>query len=153
LAFKQRSGFAFEPIADFDQTAVEERQVLYQTVAETIWSVDRLAAAAEPDVGSQLRWRIAIHLHATLQNSHQNGGRVFSSSWRIREPYGRAGKTARRLCDETGALSSRLLPTEPICCPDGRTGRLRKIGEDSDSAATLRFSSLASRRACLFIGE
>ena len=49
LAFKQRSGFAFEPIADFDQTAVEERQVLYQTLAETIWSVDRLAAAAEPD--------------------------------------------------------------------------------------------------------
>ncbi|MDT5255986.1 MAG: hypothetical protein QOD10_1066 [Mycobacterium sp.] len=62
-------------------------------------------------------------------------------------------KTARRLCDETGAVSNRLLPTEPICCPDGRTGRLRKIGEDSDSAATLRFSNLASRRACLFIGE
>jgi hypothetical protein len=49
------------------------------------------------DVGSQLRWRIAIHLHATLQNSHQNGGRVFSSSWRIREPYGRAGRNRERL--------------------------------------------------------
>ncbi|MGA8254627.1 MAG: hypothetical protein WB989_29445, partial [Mycobacterium sp.] len=46
LAFKQRSGFAFEPIADFDQTAVEERQALYQAVAEKIWSVDRIAAVA-----------------------------------------------------------------------------------------------------------
>jgi len=47
LSLKQRSGFAFEPIADFDQAAVEDRQALYQALAETIWSPDRVAAAAE----------------------------------------------------------------------------------------------------------
>jgi hypothetical protein len=33
---------------------------------------------------------MTIPLPAGLQNSHQNGGRLFSSSWRILEPYGRA---------------------------------------------------------------
>ena len=50
LAFKQRSGLAFEPIADFDQTAVEKRQALYQAVAEMIWNVDRIAAIASNSV-------------------------------------------------------------------------------------------------------
>lgn len=39
-------------------------------------------------VGSQSPWRSATPLPARLQDSHQNGGSVFSSSWRIREPCG-----------------------------------------------------------------
>ena len=79
----------------------------------------------------------------------------FSSKWRTRFLIFVADPRTIRSCrkkprdasgDETGALSNRLLPTEPICCPDDRTGPLRKIGEDSDSAPALRFSSLASRR-------
>ncbi len=35
------------------------------------------APPALPLVGSQTRWRMAMPLPATLQNSHQNGGRVF----------------------------------------------------------------------------
>lgn len=46
LAFKHRTGYAFEPIVDFDRAAVERRQALYQAVAETIWSADRVAAVA-----------------------------------------------------------------------------------------------------------
>jgi hypothetical protein len=46
-AFKQRSGLAFEPIADFDQAAIESRQGLYSALAELIWDSDRVAAAAE----------------------------------------------------------------------------------------------------------
>jgi hypothetical protein len=51
LAFKQRTGLPFEPIADFDQAAVEARQALYSSIASRIWDPDRItAAAAEPAV-------------------------------------------------------------------------------------------------------
>jgi hypothetical protein len=82
-----------------------------------------------------------------LPRSHPNGGHIFLifvANLRTRRSCRKKLRDASG--GETGALSNRLLPTEPICCPDDRTGRLRKIGEDSDSAPALRFSSLASRR-------
>lgn len=47
-SFMQRAGFTFEPISDFNQAAVEYRQTLYKSLAETIWDPSRVAAAAEP---------------------------------------------------------------------------------------------------------
>jgi hypothetical protein len=53
----------------------------------------RPAAAA---VGSQGWWRKPSPRPAVSQNYHHDGGRLFSSSWRILEPYGGAGFKRRR---------------------------------------------------------
>ena len=53
-------------------------------------------------VGSRSAWRIAMPLAAALQNSHQDGGRVFSSSWRILEPYGSAQSLQRECLSQCG---------------------------------------------------
>ena len=52
------------------------------------------AAAA---VGCHSAWRMTMPRPADLQNSHQNGGRVLSYSWRILKPCGCASCTAARL--------------------------------------------------------
>jgi len=41
LAYKDRSGLPFEPIAEFDKTALEQRKALYRDLAAEVWSLDR----------------------------------------------------------------------------------------------------------------
>jgi len=48
LSYVRRAGLAFEPIADFNQAAVETRQELYRELAEAIWNPDRVAAVLNP---------------------------------------------------------------------------------------------------------
>jgi hypothetical protein len=78
-------------------------------------------------VGRHPAWRMTMPLPASLQNSHRNGGTVFSSSWRILELYGcadfgtdtsvrascgsslpiAAGRGCRTTSDDTTVRSSR----------------------------------------------
>lgn len=45
LAYAQRSRLPFQAMATFDKTALDERQDLYQRIAEEVWSPDRLKVA------------------------------------------------------------------------------------------------------------
>src|SRR6188472_2890733 len=46
---------------------------------------------AIPNENPQQRLRTPMRLPVGFQNSHRDGGRLFSSSWRILEPDGSAG--------------------------------------------------------------
>src|SRR5665647_3163338 len=47
LRFLDASGLPFEPVVDFDKSALEKRQRLYQLLAERVWNPSRLAAILE----------------------------------------------------------------------------------------------------------
>jgi hypothetical protein len=40
VRFNERLDMVFKPYSDFNKTAIQERQQLYQKLAEKIWSVD-----------------------------------------------------------------------------------------------------------------
>jgi len=99
-------------MAGYQQTAPHSLFRLATTHLRSA-AVSRRREGRRWTVGSQVSWRIAIHLHATLQNSHQNGGRVFLIFVADPRTIRSCRKKPRDASGgETGAVSNRLLPTE-----------------------------------------